>query len=126
MKEAKKLDIIVSRSELDQVIGLLHAEGVDGYSVIESVTGEGERGLQDGLGLVHTFENVLVICVCSDKTFAALKETDSHHTEEGWRSLRAQQCRGDASLDSACHQGGRRRCISSGRVLPACPSVTAP
>jgi nitrogen regulatory protein PII len=74
MKAAKKIELIVSRAELESVIELLESHQLQGYSVIEGVKGKGDRGVQDGLGLTDAFENVMLVSIVSDDEFARLKE----------------------------------------------------
>lgn len=70
----QKLEVVLSRAQLEDVLALLEANGVPGYTIIEDVKGKGERGVQDGLGLTQAFQNVLVMCVCSSEQADALQE----------------------------------------------------
>ncbi len=74
MKAIKRVEIIVSHSELEEVISLLEKAGAEGYSVIEKIKGKGHRGMQDGLGLTDAFTNSLVIWYCSGEDFESQQE----------------------------------------------------
>lgn len=61
MEGIKRVEIIVDRSGLEEVLDLLESKKVSGYTVIEKVQGKGHRGVRDGLGLTDAFSNAMVI-----------------------------------------------------------------
>ena len=74
MQAIKRVEIIVSRAELNEVIRLLQNANAEGYTVIEKIRGKGNRGMQDGLGLSNAFMNSMVIWYCDEKDFENQKE----------------------------------------------------
>ena len=61
MKAVKRIEIITHALELKGVLGALKECGVSGYTVINPVTGSGERGDQFGDELTGVFDNACVI-----------------------------------------------------------------
>lgn len=61
MEAIERVEIILSRSDLDQALDLLENAQVSGYTVVEKVRGKGHRGMRDALGLTDAFTNSLII-----------------------------------------------------------------
>lgn len=74
MTDAKKVEIIVPRGELQAVRRLFETHDLAGYTVIEGLQVRCGRGAQDGSRATNTRENVLVICTMSSDEFAQIKE----------------------------------------------------
>lgn len=66
MQEVKKVEIIVSSLELDEVIEILDTIKVSGYTVIKNTYGKGDRGISyNDLG--REFSNSYIMTVCSNE-----------------------------------------------------------
>lgn len=74
MQFIRRVEIIVPRHEVENVIQLLERAQVEGYTVVDKVHGKGNRGIQDGLGLTDAFTNSMIIWYGSIDEFTALKE----------------------------------------------------
>ena len=74
MKSSKKIEIIIAKPSLEELIELLEQGGAKGYTIFQHIIGKGDRGIRDGLGLSDAFENVMVVWLCSEEEFNALKE----------------------------------------------------
>ena len=64
MMPVKKIEIIVDELEMPNVLKLLDAAGVSGYTVIKDATGKGDRGLREGDDLTGVFANSYVMTAC--------------------------------------------------------------
>jgi nitrogen regulatory protein PII len=64
MEPIKKVEIITNSLEIPQVLKILDKVGVSGYTIIEDVSGKGDRGrvIND---LDHTLTNGYVISACT-------------------------------------------------------------
>jgi nitrogen regulatory protein PII len=67
VEAVKKLEIITNSLELQQVLKILEKAGVSGYTVIEDVTGKGDRGSVINDLASHALTNGYVMCVCTGK-----------------------------------------------------------
>jgi len=66
MQEVKKVEIIVSSLELDEVIQILDTIKVSGYTVIKNTYGKGDRGVSyNDLG--REFSNTYIMTVCTNE-----------------------------------------------------------
>jgi len=66
MQEVKKVEIIVSSLELDEVIQILDTIKVSGYTVIKNTYGKGDRGISyNDLG--REFSNTYIMTVCTNE-----------------------------------------------------------
>jgi hypothetical protein len=74
MESIKRVEIIIPHSEKESFLKLFAKENVEGYTLIEKVSGMGHRGMQDGLGLSDAFVNTLIIWYCSIEKFESLME----------------------------------------------------
>ncbi len=74
MENIRRVEIIVPRPELEQVLELFRENKVEGYTLIEKVRGMGHRGIQDGLGLTDAFTNSMIVWYCPPARFDSLKE----------------------------------------------------
>ena len=74
MESIRRVEIIVPRAELENLLALLNKNKVEGYTLIEKVSGMGHRGIQDGYGLTDTFMNSMIIWYTSVSKFELLKD----------------------------------------------------
>jgi nitrogen regulatory protein PII len=66
MQEVKKVEIIVSSLEVDEVLHILDTIRVSGYTVIKDASGKGERGFSyNDLG--REFSNTYIMTVCTNQ-----------------------------------------------------------
>ncbi|PTM03560.1 MAG: hypothetical protein DA405_10050 [Bacteroidetes bacterium] len=82
MENIKRVEIIVPHAEKDSFLKLFAKEKVEGFTLIEKVSGMGNRGMQDGLGLSDAFTNTLIIWYCSIDKFESMKELIRSMLEE--------------------------------------------
>lgn len=74
MKSVKRLEIIVERAERDRVLDLLSAAGVDGWSILPVVSGQGQRGARGSDGLPGSLENDLILVAVDPAILDSLLE----------------------------------------------------
>ncbi|BBD61905.1 nitrogen regulatory protein P-II [Nostoc sp. HK-01] len=65
MEAIKKIEIVTNSLEITKVIEILEKVGVSGYTVIEDVTGKGDRGKVFNDLETHVLTNGYVISVCT-------------------------------------------------------------
>ncbi|MFN4299194.1 MAG: P-II family nitrogen regulator [Thermaurantimonas sp.] len=61
-----RLEIVIPKPDFPRLKKILEHPGIEGYTVIDSVKGHGQRGDRDNLGLSDSFTNLLVIVVCDE------------------------------------------------------------
>lgn len=70
----KRLDLICSERELEQVVQLIDAAGAPGYSVMRHVTGRGPHGsVSEGMEFSGLGANVHVIVFCEESVLEAMR-----------------------------------------------------
>lgn len=74
MEAAKKVEIICDSVEVKNVIAILEATGVTGYTIIRDVVGKGGRGIRSGDELTDVFKNSMIITVCNPQLIPAVVE----------------------------------------------------
>lgn len=63
MKPVKRIEIVLPKKQVEQVVAALDEGGSSGYTVIRDVLGRGERGLRSGSDLgVSDHHYILVAC----------------------------------------------------------------
>ena len=65
MEAAKKVEIVCDSVEVNNVIEILEATGITGYTIIADVVGKGERGIRRGDDVTSVFKNSMIIAVCN-------------------------------------------------------------
>ena len=75
MIPVKRIEIIVDELELPNVLKVLDAAGVSGYTVIKDATGKGDRGLRDGDDLTGVFANSYVMTACPGEKLDLIVES---------------------------------------------------
>ncbi|MEC4988098.1 MAG: transcriptional regulator [Oscillatoria sp. PMC 1068.18] len=66
MQEVKKVEIIVSSLEIEEVLQILDNIKVSGYTVIKNTSGKGDRGVSDD-DLDRVFSNSYILTVCTNE-----------------------------------------------------------
>ncbi len=66
MQQVKKIEIIISILEINEVLDLLDKIGVSGYTVIKNASGKGDRGISDA-EIDRIFSNTYVMTVCTNE-----------------------------------------------------------
>jgi len=74
MEKIKRVEIIIPHAEKDSFLKLFAKENVEGFTLIEKVSGMGHRGMQDGLGLSDAFTNTMIVWYCAVEKFESVKE----------------------------------------------------
>ncbi|MBW4564416.1 MAG: transcriptional regulator [Mojavia pulchra JT2-VF2] len=67
MEAAKKIEIVTNSLELQRVLEILEKGSVFGYTVIEDVTGNRDRGRVFNDLETHTLTNGYVISICTEQ-----------------------------------------------------------
>jgi nitrogen regulatory protein PII len=71
----KRLDLICSERELDQVVQLIDAAGAPGYTVMRHVTGRGPHGaVSESMEFSGFGSNVHVIVFCEEGVVEAMRK----------------------------------------------------
>ena len=73
MKTVLRVEIVVDRVKLNDVLELVQASGADGYTVIPQVWGSGSRGLRSGDECTDVFTNAMVLLACETAVWDALE-----------------------------------------------------
>ena len=74
MMPIKKIEIIIDALELPEILKLLDAAGVSGYTIIRDATGKGERGERGGDELSGAFINSYVMTACPPEQVSSVVE----------------------------------------------------
>lgn len=64
MKPVKKVEIVADALEIDEILRVIEACGVSGYTVIRDVVGRGGRGVRAGDELTGALKNSYVMTAC--------------------------------------------------------------
>ncbi len=75
MQAAKRVEIICDSVEVKNVVKLLEAIGVSGYTIIRDVVGKGERGVRRGDDLTDVFKNSMILTVCDAEQIPEVVDT---------------------------------------------------
>lgn len=66
MQQVKKVEIIISSLELNEIIDILDTIKVSGYTIVKNVSGKGDRGdSYNDLG--KEFSNSYIMTVCTNE-----------------------------------------------------------
>lgn len=74
MKPVKRVEIVVEAAEINSFLRVLKKIGVDGYTLIRHVGGQGERGQRRPDEFVYEVENAYFIVACDEAQAVALVE----------------------------------------------------
>ncbi len=66
MQAVKKVEIIISTLEVKEVLDLLNAAGVSGYTVMKNTSGKGDRGVSND-DLAEILSNSYIMTVCTNE-----------------------------------------------------------
>jgi hypothetical protein len=72
MIPVKRLEIVVDAPHSGHVITVLGRHGLTGWSVVQNVTGAGERGNQYGDDLTGVSSNHMIVTTCAEGELPAL------------------------------------------------------
>lgn len=72
MKPVKRVEVVVEAAEINSFLKVLKKLGVDGYTLIRHVAGQGERGLRRPDEFVYEVENAYFIVACDEAQAGAL------------------------------------------------------
>ncbi|HVF85187.1 MAG TPA: hypothetical protein VM821_04340 [Abditibacteriaceae bacterium] len=75
MQNVKRIEIITNARQMGEVCRALEAHGVTSYSVVNDVTGRGERGVQTGDDLSGAFNNSYLLTACLPEKAPEIVET---------------------------------------------------
>jgi nitrogen regulatory protein PII len=63
MQAVKKVEIIISSLEIQEVLDILAIANVSGYTVMKNTSGKGDRGIaNDDLGMVLSNSYIMTVC----------------------------------------------------------------
>jgi nitrogen regulatory protein PII len=62
----KRVEIVVSSFELENVLALIEQSGATGYTVVREIFGKGHRGIRDGADISDAFRNTMILTACTD------------------------------------------------------------
>lgn len=68
----KKLEIIIESVEKRSVLNILSQEGVQGYTIINDVHGQGNQGTRRGSELTNIMRNSLIMIVDEEEKIQAV------------------------------------------------------
>lgn len=74
MKPVKRLEIIVERSERGRVLAVLSTAGVNGWTILPVVSGQGHRSEHGSAGLPGLPENDLILAAVDASRLPSLLE----------------------------------------------------
>jgi nitrogen regulatory protein PII len=66
VQQVKKVEIIISTLEVNEVLEILDTVRVSGYTVINNTSGKGDRGMSDN-DLGRVFSNSYIMTVCTNE-----------------------------------------------------------
>lgn len=72
MKPVKRIEIVVEAAEINSFLRIFKNIGVDGYTLIRHVGGQGERGQRRPDEFVYELENAYFIVACDELQAQAL------------------------------------------------------
>jgi len=70
MHARKRIEIVVEAVRAEQVTELLDRLGAPGWTMLPVTAGRGRQGLRRGGDPGGVFDNVLVLCICSEAVTA--------------------------------------------------------
>lgn len=63
MQAVKKVEIIISSLEIEEILEILAVANVSGYTVMKNTSGKGDRGVaNDDLGTVLSNSYIMTVC----------------------------------------------------------------
>lgn len=74
MKPVKRIEIVLPKGQVEQVVAALDEGWSSGYTVIRDVLGRGERGLRSG-GDLGVSDHHYILVACSDGQAPQIIET---------------------------------------------------
>lgn len=74
MRPVKRVEIIINRPELDNVMDAIEQAKIMGYTIIHDVIGRGDHGMQMGDGLSGEFSNSYILIACEPDVAEILVE----------------------------------------------------
>lgn len=70
----KKIEIVVEAARAPAIIEMLERIGAKGYTVVDNVSGKGNRGVREAGDLSDVFRNVLIIVIAAPQTALRIVE----------------------------------------------------
>jgi nitrogen regulatory protein PII len=74
MKTVKKLELILETVYLHKIISLLKAHDINGYSIINELSGMGSHGYHDAQDITNVMTNSYIICILDNDDYEELVE----------------------------------------------------
>jgi len=65
--DIKKLEIVTDYLYLQQLIKIIDATGVSGYTILKDVMGKGLKGEKDGHGVAGGYKNCYMMICCNEE-----------------------------------------------------------
>jgi nitrogen regulatory protein PII len=74
VKDVKRIEIVVEAAQKGTVERLIEEAGIDGFTVMPTLVGRGQRGERDGDGLSNAFQNVCFVVAAPEEETVAFVE----------------------------------------------------
>lgn len=74
MHAIKRIEIIIDSLGIESIIGILKEQKASGYTIIQDVTGMGDRGPRMGDELTDVFKNSYIMIACPAEKLTDLVE----------------------------------------------------
>jgi nitrogen regulatory protein PII len=75
MIKMKKVEIIVEALETENITNILETIGVSGFTILNDISGRGERGNRLADELTDVFKNKYIITICEENKVSKIVES---------------------------------------------------
>ena len=66
MKACKRIEVVIEQTLSTRIIDLLDSVGAPGYTLLDSASGKGDRGIRRANESTGTFTNCVFVIACDD------------------------------------------------------------
>ena len=75
MRDVKRIEIVVEATQEETIRKLIEDAGIDGFTLLHAVAGQGQRGERSGDGLSDAFQNVVFVIAAPEEQVTAFVES---------------------------------------------------
>ncbi|MDJ0848141.1 MAG: transcriptional regulator [Myxococcota bacterium] len=75
MRDVKRIEIVVEAAQQARIERLIEEAGIDGFTLLHTVAGRGQRGAREGDGLSDAFQNVYFVIAAPAERMEAFVES---------------------------------------------------